>query len=169
MKKSFLIACCLGTSMFLYSCGGGGSKESTSESEGTTKTESGVNEIGATGDAIDLSQPSDSKGVGPVTNYEVKPFNADLAAKGEMLFTSKCAVCHRLDSKMIGPPLEGVTKRRTPEWIMNMALNPLEMQQKDPIAKALLDEYKTPMTDLGLSQEDAEAIFEYFRQVDGAK
>ena len=52
---------------------------------------------------------------------------------------------------------------------MNMALNPLEMQKSDPVAKALLDEYKTPMTDLGLTQEEAEAIYEYFRQVDGAK
>ncbi|QEC51984.1 c-type cytochrome [Anseongella ginsenosidimutans] len=168
MKKCFLIACCLGSAMFLYSCGGGGTKESTSETEDTTATNE-VNEIGATGDAVDISKPSDSKGVGPVKDYEVKPFNADLAAKGEMLFTSKCAVCHRLDTKLIGPPLQGVTERRTPEWIMNMALNPMEMQKSDPVAKALLDEYKTPMTDLGLTQEEAEAIYEYFRQVDGAK
>lgn len=157
--------------MFLYSCGGGGSKESASEAEDTTATEesSEVNEIGAAGAAVDVTKPSDSKGVGPVKNYEVKPFNADLAKKGEALFTSRCAVCHKIDTKLIGPPLQGVTKRRTPEWIMNMALNPLEMQKSDPIAKALLDQYKTPMTDLGLTQDDAEAIYEYLRQVDGAK
>ncbi|HYH57314.1 MAG TPA: cytochrome c, partial [Anseongella sp.] len=147
----------------------GGNQESSSETEDAPAAENNeVNEIGAAGDAVDVTQPSDSKGVGPVKSYEVKAFDAELAKKGEALFTSKCAVCHRLDTKLIGPPLQGVTKRRTPEWIMNMALNPLEMQKSDPVAKALLDQYKTPMTDMGLTQEEAEAIYEYFRQVDGA-
>lgn len=156
--------------MFLYSCGGGGgSKESGAEKEDTTAANEEVNEIGAAGQAVDITAPSDSKGVGPVKEYEVKPFDADLATKGEALFTSRCAVCHRIDTKLIGPALQGVTERRTPEWILNMILDPLGMQKSDPVAKALLDEYKTPMTDLGLTQEEAESVYEYLRQVDGAK
>ena len=30
---------------------------------------------------------------------------------------------------------------RTPEWIMNMILNPTEMVEKDPLAKELLVEF----------------------------
>lgn len=157
--------------MFLYSCGGGGgTKESPSAPEKDASADNTeVNEIGAAGDAVDVTQPSDSKGVGPVKDYELKPFNAELAKKGEALFTSRCAVCHRIDTKLIGPPLQGVTKRRTPEWIQNMMLNPEGMQQNDPIAKALLEIHKTPMTNVGLTEEEAASVFEYLRQVDGAK
>jgi len=53
--------------------------------------------------------------------------------------------------------------RRTPEWIMNMILNPVEMATNDPIAKGLFKKYNTIMTDQKLTEEDARAVLEYFR------
>jgi hypothetical protein len=52
---------------------------------------------------------------------------------------------------------------------MNMILNPAEMTQKNRIAKQLLAEYMTQMTFQDVSQDDARAILEYFRQQDGQK
>jgi hypothetical protein len=62
--------------------------------------------------------------------------------------------------------LGGVTKRRAPEWIMNMVLNPTGMTAQDPTAKALLGEYMTQMS-VNATQEDARAVLEFFRKNDG--
>jgi mono/diheme cytochrome c family protein len=107
-----------------------------------------------------------SKGVGPVKSVELGPLDGDLAAKGEKIFSGTCSACHKLDQRYVGPGIQGVTKRRTPEWIMNMIINPAEMTQKDPTAKAMLAEYMTQMS-VNATEEDARALLEYFRKVDG--
>ena len=68
-----------------------------------------------------------------------------------------------MEERYIGPALQDVTERRTPEWIMNMILNPEEMTKKDPIAKELLAEYLSPMANQSLEEEEARKILEYFR------
>lgn len=110
-----------------------------------------------------------SKGVGPVSSVTVGPLDAALAAKGEKLFSEKCTACHKIEERVVGPALKGVTTRRAPEWIMNMILNPMEMTQKDETAKGLLGEYLTQMTNQNLDQDGARAVLEFFRRNDGAK
>jgi len=112
---------------------------------------------------------SDNKGIGPVSKVDIGPLNDSLAEKGKQIFDSKCAACHKFEEKVVGPPLAGVTQRRTPEWIMNMILNPQEMIAKDPAAKELFETYLVQMTFQNVSQEDTRAILEYFRQVDSRK
>lgn len=108
-------------------------------------------------------------GVGPITRVELGPLDAALAAKGKVAFEQKCSACHKIDERYVGPALKGVTQRRKPEWIMNMILNPSEMLDKDPVAKELLATYLTRMTFQNVSKDEARAILEYFRQVDGAQ
>jgi mono/diheme cytochrome c family protein len=36
---------------------------------------------------------------------------------GKKLFDANCAACHRLDKKLIGPPLKGISEKRTNEWL----------------------------------------------------
>lgn len=107
-----------------------------------------------------------SKGVGPVQSVEIGALDEALAAKGQTVFSGTCAACHKMDARYVGPALGGVTKRRTPEWIMNMILNPAGMTQNDETAKALLGEYMTQMS-VSVTQEDARALLEYFRKLDG--
>ncbi len=38
-------------------------------------------------------------------------------ANGKKLFNANCAACHKLDKKLIGPALGGVTDRRENEWL----------------------------------------------------
>ncbi len=90
----------------------------------------------------------------------------NLAKKGEELFNIKCSACHKLEERYVGPSLKGITKRRTPEWIMNMILNPEEMTKKDPIAQKLLEEYLTQMVAQVKDTSEARAILEYFRLID---
>lgn len=107
-----------------------------------------------------------SKGVGPIQSLTIGDLDPALAAKGEKIYSGTCAACHKMDARYVGPALAGVTKRRTPEWIMNMIMNPTGMTQSDPTAKALLGEYMTQMSVI-TSEEDARAVLEYFRKHDG--
>lgn len=111
------------------------------------------------------SAHSMDKGIGPVKSVKLGPIDNALAAKGKALFDEKCAMCHLLKEKKIGPPLQDVTLRQTPEFIMNLIINPPEMEQKDEIVKNLLSEYHVPMPNLSLSQEQAREILEYLRSV----
>ncbi len=114
--------------------------------------------------------PLQNKGIGPIKNVEIGSVDAALANRGEKIFDVKCLACHKLDEKVVGPPLSGVTRRRSPEWIMNMIMNTNEMVEKDPIVKGMIAEYMVKMTFQDISEEkDARAILEYFRRADGAK
>jgi cytochrome c len=104
-------------------------------------------------------------GIGPLTEpVELGDLDPQLAAEGEQLFALKCASCHQLDDRYIGPPLRTVLDERSPTYVMNMMLNPTEMTQKHPQARALLAEYLAPMPSQDLSMEEAGALLEYLRR-----
>ena len=108
-------------------------------------------------------------GIGPVKEVKLDPqINQELVAKGKAIFDVKCVTCHKFDEKLVGPPLKNITKRRKPEWIMNQILNPEQMLKENMIAKtmAMSGEYPTPMTFQNVTQDDARAILEYFRNND---
>ncbi len=110
------------------------------------------------------ADPMSNKGIGPISSLTLGALDTELASSGETEFKAKCTACHKISKRHIGPALKGVTERRSPEWIMNMILNPEEMVQKDPIAKQLLIEYNgAPMANQNLTEDEARAILEYFR------
>jgi mono/diheme cytochrome c family protein len=134
-------------------------------SDNGSATDSGTNSERATASAP-ATAVSD-KGVGPITSVDVSgPVDQALAAEGKTVFEANCTACHKFEDRYVGPPMAGITKRRTPEWIMNMILNPQEMLEKDPTAQELLAEYMTQMPNQNITQEQARAILEYFRSVD---
>lgn len=110
---------------------------------------------------IDLN----NKGVGPIKSVTLgSSIDQSMADNGQQIFKNKCSACHRTDKKFIGPSPTGVVERRSPEWIMNMIMNPSEMVVKDPIAKELLAQFNgSPMADQNIKEEEARAILEYFR------
>jgi len=108
--------------------------------------------------------PMKNKGIGPIKSVTLgAEVNQEMAAKGKEVYEQMCSACHKTDKKFIGPAPKDILDRRTPEWVMNMILNPDEMVKKDPIAKALLAEYLSPMSNQNLTEEQARAILEYFR------
>lgn len=112
------------------------------------------------------SDPMADKGVGPISSVDIGPLNPQKAEQGGDLFKAKCSGCHKIAERYVGPALIGVTKKQSPEWIMNMILNPAEMTQKDPIAKELLATHYTQMTFQNVTQDEARLILEFFRQND---
>lgn len=107
-----------------------------------------------------------NKGIGPITSFKQPEFDLDVADKGNQLFIIKCTVCHEYGEEKLGPALKGITKKRTPEWILNLMLNTEEMFEKDPDALALKDDYKSMMVSVGLDEQEAKSILEYLRQED---
>ena len=73
------------------------------------------------------------------------------------------------DEKLVGPGWKDVTKRRTGEWIMNFITNPDPMIDKDPEAQAMLELCLVRMPNQSLTDDEARAILEYMRKVDGLK
>ena len=108
------------------------------------------------------------KGIGPFRdkNIEIGAINQKWVSEGKGIFTSKCVLCHELDQKKIGPPLRNIFKDRTPEYIMNMVVNPTKMQKEDPNVKDLIKKYNNVlMTELGISNDQARSVLEYLRSV----
>ncbi len=107
----------------------------------------------------------DNKGVGPFTDVTFPAdINSEMAAAGEAKFQAICTACHMPNQRMIGPALAGVYDRRSPEWVMNMIINPDVMLKEDPIAKALLKEYNNAiMLNQNLTEEETRNVAEYLR------
>lgn len=107
-----------------------------------------------------------NKGIGPITSFTQPAFNQAVADEGNKLFIVRCTMCHEYGEDKLGPALKGITKKRTPEWILNLMLNTEEMFEKDSDALALKDKYESMMVSVGLNQQEAKSILEYLRQED---
>lgn len=110
-----------------------------------------------------------TKGLGQVQNVTLKtPLEQERVERGKAIFEMKCSACHKLtDQRVVGPGWAGVTKRRKPEWIMNMITNVDVMLDKDPEAQKLLELCLVRMPNQNVSIGDARDILEFMRQNDG--
>lgn len=149
----FTIILVLVCAALMYSCGGEKGNKENAEKQATPAEQPAA-----------ASDPMQNKGIGPISSVTLGEIDTALVTEGEAAFKAKCTACHKISKKFVGPALQGVTQRRSPEWIMNMILNPEEMIQKDPIAQQLIIEFNgAPMANQNLSQDEARAILEYFR------
>ena len=139
-------------SVVTLSCGSDGKKTETSTDQPQVEAKEEVS-----------TDPMQDKGIGPVKSITLGEIDEAMVAEGHELFKTKCSACHKEDKRFVGPALAGVTERRTPEWIMNMILNPEGMVAENPIAKQLLAEYLSPMANQSLTEDEARKILEYFR------
>lgn len=156
MKRFFVFFSFIILVLIFISCGS--EKKETPQNQPAT-------EVGA-----DLTEFELENGIGPIKEkLELGPIDPKLVKRGEEIWNQKCIACHKLDERYVGPAQGDVIKRRTPEFIMNMMLNPEEMQKRHPVVKQLLAEYMTPMTNQNLTVEDARAVLEFFREVGKSK
>lgn len=155
-------------SVLMISCGGKEEKKKEgfsidrkkTETEKPAKTEP-VADATPASSRIDLS----NKGVGPIKSITLaEAIDQDMVKKGEEVYNQMCLACHRLGKKFIGPAPNGILDRRTPEWVMNMILNPDGMTKEDPLAKDLLVEFNgAPMANQGLTEDQTRNVLEFFR------
>lgn len=157
MKNTVLLM-----AMALLLTGCGEKKEAKKDSFEVSRTKT---ETRAEPASVEVPVDMDNKGVGPITSVNFdEPVDPELAKEGEAKFQMLCTACHLIGQRLIGPDLTGVYERRSPEWVMNMILNPDGMLKEDPIAKALLKEYNNMiMNNQNLTEEEARAVAEYLR------
>jgi cytochrome c len=152
MKKIYLLSAL--AVLFLASCGGGSNEESdTTEAPKSMLADETP------------SDPMENKGIGPIKSLTIDAeIDTEMASAGQVVYEQMCTACHKPDKNFIGPAPKGIMERRSPEWIMNMILNPEEMIMNDPIAKDLLMEFNgAPMANQNLTEEQARQVLEYFR------
>ena len=114
---------------------------------------------------------NEGKGFGQVKQVTLNtPLEGERIPRGKAIYEMKCQACHRLDDqRVVGPGWKDVTKRRKPEWIMNMVTNVDVMLDKDPEAQKLLELCLTRMPNQNVSVGDARDVLEFMRQNDGEK
>ena len=104
-------------------------------------------------------------GIGPITEPVAvgAAIDKSLTNTGSKVFEQKCASCHKMDERYVGPPLGKVLERRTPTFVMNMVLNPQTMVEKHPVSKKLLAEFLLMMPNQNLTPDEARQVLEYLR------
>lgn len=148
----------------LSGCGGGSSQTGqTSSSPPATSTPAPPTP----------APPAETTAVLAVSKYDAgprageSPVKAALAATGETLFQKKgCMVCHGFGKKITCPDLVGVSMRRTADWMEHQILHPEIMVKEDPISHELRTHYALPMTNQGLTAEEARAVIEFLKKKD---
>ena len=168
MKK--LSHYCLLFTMGLLVVGCGGKDKEKKEGFSVERPKSAAEKPAETAPAADATPASqridlENKGVGPIKSLTLDAeIDEALAKNGEDVYNQLCLACHRVGKKFIGPAPNGILERRSPEWVMNMILDPENMVKEDPLAKDLLTEFNgAPMANQGLTEDQARAVLEYFR------
>ncbi len=141
-------------------CGGGAGTDQTAGAPAATPAPAPAE----TAKAAPL--PTESKyDAGPRAGES--PVNAAMAANGEKLFSAKgCMVCHGFGKRVTCPDLVGVSMRRTARWMEEQILHPEEMVKTDRISAELKAQYVLPMTNQGLTPEEARAVIEFLKRKD---
>lgn len=121
------------------------------------------------------SSVRDFNGLGVNTSsYSEAPLELPRLSEGQLLFRSRCSVCHRIglgDGKdRVGPNLAGVTDRRSRDWLQRFIMEPDKMlAENDPTAIQLFHEYdRIPMPNLGIPEREANTLIDYL-EVEGRR
>lgn len=100
----------------------------------------------------------------------IGPSSAQASSDGEDLFKRKCYMCHRLSADFkVGPGLEGITVRRSEEWLHEWLEDPKAMLEKgDPAAVELVKKYKKVMKSVGAMKDEKNRrlIIDYLKEND---
>ncbi len=105
----------------------------------------------------------------PVTTVATRAAEAN--DQGQAIFEEKCQGCHSIGGgQIVGPDLKGVTSRRDRDWLISSITSPDQLiAQGDPIATQLVQEYGTPMPNLGLSEQEAAEVLAYIEAQSGSQ
>ena len=90
---------------------------------------------------------------------------------GKYLFGRDCIACHTIGhGDKIGPDLLGVSHARSRQWLTQMIQHPDQLlEEKDPVATALLKKYNVRMPNVYVGDVDAGYIIRYIEEQTAAQ
>ncbi len=97
------------------------------------------------------------------TSIKVKP--DPKIAQGKKLFKANCAACHKMEGKLVGPGLKGVTEKRERKWLHSWIKDSSGLiKSGDKDAVAIFEEFnKMPMMGFPqLTEDEIDAMLAYF-------
>jgi mono/diheme cytochrome c family protein len=112
---------------------------------------------------LTISLTSQAQTPAPAAEAPAAASSAD-PVKGKELFNANCAACHKLDAKMTGPALRGVSAKYEKEWLYKWIHNSSDLiKSGDAAAVKIYEEYnKVAMTNFPqLSTADIDNIIAY--------
>ncbi len=94
---------------------------------------------------------------------------ASAQESGKEIFQKSCAACHSIGAgRLVGPDLKGVNDRRPEDWLLKFIKSSDKLVKSgDKTAVALLDEYKMPMPDQALSDEQIKKVLAHIKETAG--
>ncbi|MBW6482754.1 MAG: c-type cytochrome [Vicingaceae bacterium] len=95
-----------------------------------------------------------------------------LIAQGQKVFKANCSACHSVGAnKIVGPGLQGISDKRSEEWLIKWIKNSPELiASGDADANAIFEEYnKMPMPPQAVSDDDIRAMLAYIKNPSGQK
>ncbi|MDH5828048.1 c-type cytochrome [Sphingobacterium faecium] len=98
--------------------------------------------------------------------FAVTTLRAQDVKEGEKIFKSKCASCHAIGQKRVGPALKGITDTKSEEWLIKWVQNSAALiKSGDPDAVAIFEEYnKSVMTNFtDMPDEQVKSVLAYIK------
>lgn len=99
--------------------------------------------------------------------FSAKTFAKDISIDdGKVIFSTRCAACHNINIKLVGPALAGVDQRHNIDWIVNFVHSSQTLVKKnDKDAVALFTEFNhMVMPDHpDLSNDQIKSVVEYVK------
>ena len=90
--------------------------------------------------------------------------------RGKYLFGRDCIACHTIGhGDKVGPDLLGVIHSRSRQWLTQMIQHPDQMEEKDPIAMALLKKYNVRMPNIYVDDLETGLIIRYIEEQTAAQ
>jgi protein SCO1/2 len=114
------------------------------------------------GDFLDnFKHDNPAERVGSADGSALKNFD-----KGKYLFGRNCIACHTIGhGDKVGPDLLGVIHARSRQWLTQMIQHPDQLlEEKDPVATALLKKYNVRMPNIYVSDLDTSYIIRYIEE-----
>jgi len=106
------------------------------------------------------------------SNYAEAPRLRQISP-GEIMFRDRCSSCHVIsggltpvrNARPLGPDLFGVTQRRDDAWLRRWLAEPDKMiEEGDPIAKAMYDQWKVMMPNFRLDAGEIDNLVRYMAE-----
>ncbi|PWT73079.1 MAG: hypothetical protein C5B59_14160 [Bacteroidetes bacterium] len=85
--------------------------------------------------------------------------------EGKNIFSSRCASCHNINIKVVGPALAGINERHNIDWIIKFVHSSQSLvKSNDKSAVELFNQFKIVMPDHpDLSADQIKSIIEYVK------